>query len=876
MMAPARTFGAFLFFLFFSFAKTYGQSALDTPASLHTSNAPIPQALVALGKNCGVELAFSERFFDKKQKVNIQVTDAPVRAILEKILEGTGIGFREVEGQIVLFLLPKQEVRYFTLSGYVQDAETGERLIAAAIFCPELGKGTVTNEYGFYSLTLPDGTRTVRASYIGYNELENRLPHQQNQRLDLHLQASLTLAEIIVVPGEKPGDLLPSPTALKRLKPDDFKAQPDLGGQSDLLRTLHMLPGVQSGADGMGGMFIRGGNSDQNLVLLDGVPVYNPDHLMGLFSIFNTSSIRSAKLLKGGFPARYGGRLSSVLDVYTKEGNLHRWSGEAGSDIISAKAMVEGPFAKENGSLMLSGRRTHSDFYLQPATLRLLDFAEDEVSPDYHFYDLNAKLNYSFSKKDKLFLSFYKGNDGFRGNDEYILEDDFTKYTGTNEFRFDWGNTITSLRWNRLFNQQLFSNTTLTYSHFNFSMGVFDQQTTTFIQSPDPPFSYSSFLGLKSDIRDMALKTDVDFSPLPNHYLRFGMAATFQQFRPNLSTFEVEDVPFVIDSVDLEDLFGAQSTRSATSLEAYIEDELRVGERWLFNLGLRLSSFSADDKNFFFPEPRLSAAFLLNKQVKVNASISRTVQYLHRLATLPFYFPADYWLPSGQRLEPQRAWQATLGLEGSLQSGLEFNVEGFYKTMRGLASFPDTFYFDPFFSTGPLEESVVSGSGTAYGLEFLLRKQEGRTGGWLGYGLTKSTRQFEQQNGGQAFPFAFDRRHELKFFLFRRLGEQWQASLNWHYGSPNPQVITDSEGEPIDPGTKNRFRSTAYHRLDLALSFSFKTGRAEHLVKASIYNLYNRKNVAFYRANYNDVGQRNLDPVHLFGVMPGLFYGVKF
>ncbi|MCB0519368.1 MAG: TonB-dependent receptor [Lewinellaceae bacterium] len=876
MIATVRFFGVFLVVSLMFIGRSEGQSVLDTPASLLVDDAPIPQALIALGKNCGVELAFSERFFDKKQRVTLRARQETVQAILDKILEGTGIGYKELEGQVVLFLLPRQAPRFFTLNGYVEDEETGERLIAAAIYCPALGRGTVSNEYGFFSLTLPAEAGAIKASYLGYHDQEVPLAIKENQRLDLRLRPSLTLAEILVVPTEKPGSLLPSPAALRRLKPEDFKAQPDLGGQSDLVRTLQMLPGVQSGADGVGGIFVRGGNADQNLVLMDGVPVYNADHLMGMFSIFNTSAIRSAKLLKGGFPARYGGRLSSVLDVYTKEGNQNKWGGELGGDLISARAVVEGPIARKKGSLMLGGRLTHSDFFLMPATLRLLE-AGDIMNPSYRFFDANAKFNFALSERDKLLLSFYRGNDVFKGQESLMQEDEFGTQTSMSETKFDWGNTIASLRWNHLYSQKMFSNTTLTYSHFKFSLGFLDEESFISNVPGETAFSYNSFLGLQSDIRDLALKTDFDVAPGANHYIRFGVGATRHHFRPNLTSLqqEVED-PYANDSLSIEDYFSNDGKRNAVSLEAYIEDEFRVGQQWLFNTGLRLSAFGSGGEFFFYPEPRLSANFLVSKQLKLTASLSRTVQYLQRIPTLNFSFPGDYWLPAGAKLDPQRAWLATLGLEGGLKNGVEFSLEGYAKWMKGLAAFPDSFYFDPFFGEDPQQENYITGEGRSYGLELLLRKQEGRTGGWFGYGLSKSTRQFDGQNGGQRYTFLYDRRHEVKLFLFQRLGNHWQASLNWHFGSPNPQLLSEAEGDVPPPGTKNRLRSTAYHRLDLALSYTLALGWAEHTLKAGVYNVYDRKNVAFYQVDIDRMGNRVLKPVYLFGAMPGISYALKF
>ncbi|MBK9014043.1 MAG: TonB-dependent receptor [Saprospiraceae bacterium] len=712
------------------------QSLLEKPVSLSVRNLTVPEALGQLAKKNDLRLAYSERFFTVKNRVTVKAKAKPLRQVLDEMLEGTGVGYREAGGQLVLYLLPVEEVRLMTLSGFVEDAETGERLIAAAVYCPELGQGTVTNEYGFYSVTLPTTAHQLRFNYIGYSEETVVLTQKESQRISRAIRPSLMLAEVVVMPTDTAvGNLLPSPGSLRRFKPDDYKAASDLGGQSDLFRIMQMLPGVQTSADGTGGMFVRGGNADQNLVLMDGVPVYNADHLMGMYSIFNTSAIRDAKLLKGGIPARYGGRISSVMDVYTKEGNQNRWGGELGADVIGVKATVEGPFAHKKGTLMVSGRRTHSDFYLLPALNKLLT-TDDFIDPTYRFYDFNTKLSYRFSDKDKLYLSFYRGKDFYGGMFEY--EDEVS--TESTELELKWGNTITSLRWNHLFNPKLFSNTSFTYSHFNFSLGNLSSAVYDSGQPGDVPFSFSYFIGLTSEIRDLAWKTDFDYSPSANQYLRFGASVTGHQFLPNAQVLQEEiEGEFNFDSLTISDYLEQRSGKelNAVSFDAYVEDEWRLGQKLTLNTGLRLSGFYSDGKAFLLPEPRLNAAFQLSKKQKLTASLTRTTQYLHRVATLGFLFPGDYWTPTNTRIGPQKAWQGTVGMEGKLGKGVEFSVEAYYKTMHGLLAFPDSFFFDPIFGEVDPEDVFISSNGKSRGLELLLRREEGRLGGWVGYGFRR-------------------------------------------------------------------------------------------------------------------------------------------
>jgi len=880
LLQPSRAFGLVVkvvVVLAICSTNLTAQSLLEKPVNLKVQNLTVPEALGQLAKKNDLQLAYSERFFTVKNRVSVKVKAKPLRLVLDEMLKGTGVGYREAGGQLVFHLLPVEEVKQMTLSGFVEDAETGERLIAAAVYCPGLGQGTVTNEYGFYSLTLPSRASSLCFSYIGYSEKTVALANEQDQRISVAIKPALMLLEVIVTPNDTAlGNLLPSPGNMQRFKPDDFKAVPDLGGQSDLFRVMQLLPGIQTGTDGIGGLFVRGGNADQNLVLMDGVPVYNADHLLGMYSIFNTSAIRSAKLIKGGMPARYGGRISSVMDIYTKEGNQNRWSGEVGADIIGAKATVEGPFANKKGSLMVSGRRTHSDFYLMPAVEKLMA-AEDFKESHYDFFDFNTKVNFNFSEKDKLYLSFYRGMDNFEGNEIQGIDQSSDELNT----KFNWGNTITSLRWNHLFNQKLFSNTSLTYSHFQFSWGSLYKSIVNPDEPGFDPFLLSFFLGLESDIRDVAWKTDFDYSPAADHYLRFGASLTAHRFRPNVSVVQQEFANTdLLDSLSIEDYFGTQvgDAKNAISFDVYAEDEWRVARFFTLNYGLRLAGFHSNGKTFLLPEPRLSAAYQFAKKHKLTASLSRNTQYLHRVSTGGMLaVPSDYWTPSDDRLGPQKAWQGTLGIEGKLPKRIEFSVEAYYKLMHGLLAFPESFFFDPIYGETKPEDVLFPIDGKSRGIELLLRREEGRIGGWVGYGLSKTSRQSEFLNNGNPFAFTFDRRHEVKLFGYYRFGQHWQASFDWVYGSPNPKMTDNGGGESPFPGGLNSQRSTPYHRLDLAISFTAKTGRLEHQLKASVYNAYNRQNVAFYAFKYDEQGNPlELQPVYLFGFMPGLNYGIKF
>ena len=882
-----------LSFLFFFFTKGTAQSIFDQKVSISPIEVTIPEALNILTTVLDIEIAYSERFFEKNIKIDLDETDRSFRAVLEKILKNTGIGFKEIDGQVVLFKNPKKTLSRFTLSGYVEDARSGERLIAAAVYAPQLGIGTITNEYGFYSLTLPEDVKEITISYLGYQEEKKPLQLTKNQFATHQLSPSLTLAEIIVTPDSTKNELIPSPAGGTQIHPDDFGAAPDLGGESDLMRIAQLLPGVQTGADGLGGLHVRGGNADQNLVLLDGVPVYNPDHLLGIFSVFNTSAIKSAKFLRGGFPARYGGRVSSVFDIRTKEGSTRKWGAGAGIDLISGKAFVEGPFVKGKGSVLLTGRMTFSDFLL--SELGRKAFAGlDQTDNRYEFYDANAKVSYQFSEKDRVYLSFYQGDDFFGGNREETLLDSFNfgvEMEINNDVELNWGNSISSLRWNHIFSPKLFANTTLTYSRYQFSYEQLLTISPEEEEDEEDDREYFVYDRSRSNIRDQAARIDFSYAPNAKHHLRFGGAYINHRFEPESRSVNSSDLIDVgdIDSLDLGDFdeFEDPFFIYADEMEAYLEDEFKVGEKWHFNLGLRFSGFFSD-QDYFNLEPRLMASYHLTERIGLTASLTRNVQYLHRILFNEINLPEDLWFPSNEFMKPQDAWQTTLGVESNLPGGFSLSVEGYYKKMKNI------YVVVPSSDASVLAEDVdlLKEDGLGYGVEFFIRKSKGKTGGWLSYTISESERDFindlEQK---VSIHSSFDRRHDFKLFLYRWLNNHWQVSMNWIYGTPMPQLrsaANDSESlifpenlttpPPLEPyHQRPALRSDPYHRLDVAISYSLKKKKFEHTFKASIYNVYGRKNPAFYQQDFEpETGNFIYEPVNLLPFMPGVYYGVRF
>ncbi len=867
------------------------QSSLDTPVSLEVKNVPLEQALLQLVSEAKVRLSFSNNILPHKS-VTGNFRQQPLRFVLDALLQDTDIAYQEVGSQIVLFVQEKTKiVRKFTISGFVQDAETGERLIAASVLDRKSDKGTETNEYGFFSLTLPEGEVRISVYYLGYIPQEYAFKLNSDKRLQIGLNASLLLPEVEVIAHDSVTSGLHSGVSSEYFNAEDIAMLPSLGGEPDLLRATHLLPGIQTGTDGIGGIHVRGGNSEHNLVLIDGVPVYNALHAAGLFSVFNTDAIRSAQLIKSGFSARYGGRLSSVLDVHTKEGNTNHFSGQAEIGLLTARASLEGPIVKEKSSFFISVRRSLLNWYTRPLSEKTKEDQGVKGKTLYDFSDINAKLNYSFSLKDKIYLSFYRGNDNFR-NDGFS-SDSFAYYSNrwedTVRIRYDnwygeelrWGNTIAAARWNHVFGKKLFANTTLTYSRFAADIYYGEVDSLVFENRDTTLSRYYDYGRFRSSIEDIGGKTDFDWLLSPAQTLRFGFGFTGHNFQPGALTYNE-----TTEYLNTQDFQGNDPIRSLESF-AYLEDNIVLGRAFSLNIGVHAARLKVQEKTYNSLQPRVSAYWRPGKRLGFKAAYGEMTQFVHLLSNSNIGLPTDLWVPATANVPPQQAWQASFGLDYDF-SLLQWSVEGYYKEMTNLLSYTEGAFF-----LNDWEQNVTTGNGRAYGIEMLLQKSQGKTTGWLAYTLSWADRRFELVNLGERYPFKFDRRHDLKIVVQHNFSKWMSVSANWVLNSgfafslPFANYYYDStNGEPvpiIDYGSKNQFRMPLYHRLDVNASFTFKTRNFTHGVNVGFYNLYDRRNPLYYdlRTNFvNEGGElketKEFVQVWLLPFLPSVNYSIKF
>ncbi len=886
----------YLFLLLFGCGiAAHAQSPLDRTVNFKVKNEPLPEALYTLSEKAGITISFSNSILPAGKFITVNLKKTPLRQILKIVLKDTNLSFvtaGEMRILIVEMPAPPPTVR-LTLSGYLLDADSGEPLIGAAIQDSLSGKGTFSNAYGFYSLTLPAGVRELKVSYLGYRAKRAVVRLFQRQKIDFELEQSIYLNEVVIYASEVSDRAAPIRIGTEEVFVRDIAAGPGIGGESDVVRAVHKLPGVQTGADGYGGFTVRGGNVDQNLVLLDGVPVYNSLHALGLYSIFNPNTISRTQVLKGIFPARYGGRISSVLDVRTKEGNNRKLSGGAEVGLLSGSAILEGPLENEKSSFLISGRRSFLDFYTRPISRSLLETDSTSGDIGYYFYDLNGKVNHRFNDRNKVYLSFYAGRDVFTDilNEErrvnfFAPAEDLPDSTVlvSVERRRSWGNVIASGRWNHTFSDKTFANTTVTYTRFFFQNIQPGRQVNKVDGLPvDTLFNVRRF---NSNNQDLAAKIDFDYRPNSEHYLRFGASATAHRFQPRIIQFNgnipVDTFNQVVEGrVDRSAFFSIE-------YDAYFEDDWKINDRWQVNLGVRLSVIQSPGKVYFRPQPRFIFSYRAAKDFYLQGGVGLTTQAVHLLTTTGQGRAEDLWVSATSRYAPIQSRQATLGLEYNPGDYWTLSVEGYIKDMDNLISFQEGLIQN--IDAVSWQNAVVTGSGEARGLEFSAMRTQGRFTAAVHYTLGSTTRRFPARNQGNSYRHQFDRRHNFNLNFSQRIGKHAGIHFGFVYQSgaltsvPQasylftvPSLLFPFQGNVLVYSGLSNVELPNYHRIDLGADWEWNDKPIKHLLKIGVYNVYNRLNPSYYNVS-DDCEARGLcyKQVTLVPILPYVRYGIRF
>ena len=784
---------------------------------------------------------------------------------------------------ILLFISISVFSQNYTISGYVQEESNGENLIGVSVFDKSSNKGTSTNQYGFYSITLPKGKYEILYSFIGLKTIEKSINLEENTRINVSLKENATLINEIEI-TEEGLDKNVEKTSMSqvKLKIQNIKSIPAILGEVDVLKAAQLLPGISGGGEGSAGLYVRGGGPDQNLVLLDEAVVYNAAHLFGFFSVFNADAIKDINIIKGGMPAEYGGRLSSVLDITMKDGNNKEYQADGGIGLLSSRMTLQGPIQKNKSSFIISGRRTYIDVLSKPF-LNKKDEETGEPNPfsgsGYYFYDLTTKINYRISDKDRLFLSGYFGRDVFSFADS---ESGFG-------IEIPWGNATTSLRWNHLFNDKLFMNTSAIFTDYRFEFNI----------------EQSDFeLKIFSGINDWNHKTDFLYIPNQNHEIKFGSNFTYHVFTPGNATGKSGEVDFSPDEI-----YKQYSNEGAI----YISDDIEINEQFKINIGLRYSSFQhsgdinpvrfikneikLDTNNHYrHIEPRLALRYRLDPSSSIKASYSQNYQYVHLASTGAVSLPTDLWVPSSAIVNPKFSTQYATGYFKNFKDNMyETSLELYYKEMENLIEYKEGILPEDNTNTSS-DDAFAFGNGESYGMEILLKKNQGKTTGWIGYTLSKTTRYFDEINEGTPYPAKYDRRHDISITGTHKLTDSWDLSTVFVYATGN-SITLPSERYIIDGNiyteftSRNGYRMIPYHRLDIGATYTpnkKKNKKFKSSWNFSIYNVYNRKNPYFIYLGLEDnienengsIQDGNVTPkayqVSIFPILPSITWNFKF
>jgi hypothetical protein len=762
---------------------------------------------------------------------------------------------------LLFFPLTGMAQQKYSINGYIRSSETGEALIGATVFIKELNKGSMANSYGFYSITLPAGKYSVQFSYMGsISKIEDlELTSDIIKNIELK-QASVEIAEVVIVSEASNKNIKAPEMSVVKISPKDIVSVPVLFGEQDILKTLQLMPGVKSAGEGNSGFYVRGGSADQNLIILDEAPIYSSSHLLGFFSVFNSDAIKDMEFYKGNAPANFGGRLSSVLDIQMKEGNSKKVSASGGVGLIASRLTLEAPIVKDKGSFIISGRRTYADIFLplwkDPAA----------KSTKLYFYDFNTKANFKINNKNRIFLSGYFGRDVFRISD----------LVG-----FSWGNKTATLRWNHIFGNKLFLNSSLIYSDYNYSIG----------------YNIGEFLEVTSGIKDYNLKEDFQYYINTKNTLKFGFNSIYHTFRPGELKSGNEDITNskIIDK------------KRAVESAVYISHKFDISDRLMLNYGLRYSTctvigpdtiytYNKNDeiinsisynkgeivKNYGTLEPRITINYIVNQKMSVKMSYARNAQYMHLLSNSTAALPTDIWISSSKIVKPQIADQIAFGFFKNFKDNMfETSIELYYKNFQNQIDYQNG---AEIILNKHVESQLVFGKGRAYGTELFIKKRTGNLTGWIGYTLSKTERSINEIDDGAWYPVKNDRKHDVSIVLMYGFNDKLKVSANWVYNTGN--AVTFPGGKYVIDGVivpaytnRNGYRMPDYHRLDLGVTFTNKKReKYESSWNFSVYNAYARKNTysISFRESENDPAKTEAVRQSLFQIVPSITYNFKF
>ncbi len=802
----------------------------------------------------------------------------------------------------------------YTVSGYITDQKSSETLISATIYDEVSKTGAITNVFGFYSLTLPEGRHTLKYHYVGYVVQTREIDLKENTTINIALTDDNEIGEIVVTAQKDEAGITSTKMGSIDVPARIVEHTPAILGETDVMRTVQLMPGVQQGSLGTSSIYVRGGGGDENLILLDGSPIYKVDHLFGFFSVFTPEAIKKVTFYKSSFPARYNGRVSSVIDVRTKDGDMQDFKQSFSIGLLTSRFTIEGPIKKDKTSFSLSGRTTYLSLLTTPV-MSLIKIDGEKINFGYWFYDLNAKVNHKFSDKDRLYVSFYRGVDKLWMRDKYEYKDsDYDKSKNDEKYYLRWGNLLTTTRWNHVFSPRLFSNATLSFNKYKMAIGdrYKEDRTSTFY---DYQLGTREVRSWKSDyeseynssIVDLGIADDFDFMPGDKHDLKFGFNYIHHIFDPETSHTKIKNTN-TEDATDTLMTHPGAKKINAEELSLYVEDDWKVLDNLHINPGFAYTLFAVGGKTYSNFQPRFSIKYTAAKDVSFKASYTRMSQCVHLLTSTPISLPTDLWVPITKDIKPEIANQYSIGAYYTGLKMWELSVEGYYKQLDNVLEYKDGMSFMGF--SADWQKLVSMGKGTSKGIEFMAQKNTGKATGWISYTLSKSDRDFDeysQVNNGDPFPFTYDRRHNIAIVYNQKFNDRIDLDVTWNYFSgahatislskeqivlPESRTVRHSDWNPdkyeytyttttnntdyVDyVDNRNNYTLPASHLMCVGVNFHKQKKRCERIFNISVYNVYNAKNPNLCFSE-SDGERLKLRKITILPIIPSFTFTYKF
>ena len=860
---------AFVVFVFCFLSSSYFLQAQvkgpeETVVTISVKDEPLHKVLASIEKQTSFRFAYNSELILQQKNITINAVKMKLHDLLNSLLDGTSIIYKITGNQIVLQKYIPERV---TISGYIRDKKSGESLIGTSIYLPDMKTGVASNSYGFYSLTVPEtDSLELQISYVGYKTTGIKINGHKSALLNFYLgQKEDSISPILILKDNREDNIKKNQVGLTDLSGDILTTGTAVTGHGDVISSMQLSAGVQAGLDGTAGYFVRGGNADQNQVLLDEATLYNPSHLFGLVSVFNSSAIKNANLIKGGFPAVYGDYLSSVLDVHMKDGSNQQFGGEVLLGTIASSVELHGPLSSDKSSFLLAARRSVIDWTLHP-------FSPGNFFTNYYFYDVNGKMNFRLSDKNKIFVSYYRGSD--KGSYITDMDDDDDEKIN---YKIAFGNQAFDIRWNHLFSKKLFSNTSAIYSNYYQHLSSIQQDY---------------FAQLYSGIRDINFRSDLYYYPNIKHKVRGGINYLLQSVFPATVSNKLSSTGFI--AIQQSDIPEKTHNRFA----AYVSDDIKAGNKLNIYIGARIPVFFKPDISYVDIEPRLSFLHLLGSTSSVKIAYARMHQYIHLVQSYNASFPAEVWIGSSNFVRPQASHQVSAGVYKNLAENMyQASLEFYYKLMDNQMLFKGgtSATID-----NDIESNLIFGKGWSYGTEFVMRKNKGNFNGWLSYSLSHAYQQFDSLNQRLKFLSANNRKHNFYLSASYNLNTHWTFAANLFLTSgravtfntnpsppssgsqdDNPLFEDDDDNSSSSSSEPNNYRLTPYSRLDLGIGYKNtrynKDRKWETEWRLSVYNVYAHQNTYFaYRSIDPVTRQASINQISFIPVIPSLAFSLKF